>query len=74
MTIDSIPLTETRPRRRLWIPAVIVVALAIGAFVWRGRTQSATPAPAARADARPTNVVLTTATLLAVGVTYYAWY
>ena len=62
MTTDSIPLTEVRPRRRLWIPAVIVVALAIGAFVWRGRTQSAAPAPAARPDARPTNVVLTTAT------------
>jgi multidrug efflux system membrane fusion protein len=61
MTTDSIPLTDTRSRRRLWIPAVIVVLLAIAVVVWRGRTQTAATGPAARPDARPVTVVLATA-------------
>jgi multidrug efflux system membrane fusion protein len=61
MTTDSIVLPETRPRRRLWILAVLAVAAALAGLWWRSHAPStAGPAPGARAgaEARPVTVVL----------------
>jgi multidrug efflux system membrane fusion protein len=62
MTTDSLPLTETRPRRRIW-PYIALAALAAIALVWWFNRPAPTAAPGARggAEARPVSVVLATA-------------
>jgi multidrug efflux system membrane fusion protein len=60
MTSDSITLPETRPRRRPWIIAVLVVAAVLGFVWWRTHTEPATGAAPARGggDNRPVSVLV----------------
>ena len=63
MTIQSLPLTEARPRRRVW-PFVVLAALAAVALVWWFNRPASAPATGARGGAeaaRAVSVVLATA-------------
>jgi multidrug efflux system membrane fusion protein len=63
MTTDSLPLTDARPRRRVW-PFILLAALTGIALIWWFNRPPATTAPVAGrggADARPVQVVLTNA-------------
>jgi multidrug efflux system membrane fusion protein len=63
MTTDSLPLSESRPRRRVW-PYILLVALAALTLIWWFNRPPATTAPNAGrpgAEARPVQVVLATA-------------
>jgi multidrug efflux system membrane fusion protein len=63
MTSESITLPETRPRRRPWIIAVLVVAAVLGFVWWRTRSQEGASSTPARGggDNRPVSVVVAAA-------------
>jgi multidrug efflux system membrane fusion protein len=66
MTSESITLPDTspRPRRRLWIPVLLLVAAALGFLWWRTRgdvPSSAPPAGRGAGENRPVSVVVTQA-------------